>query len=425
MMLRLHDSSNRGSRTRRAGFSLIELLVSISIFVILATLALSAFRDSKHDKMASASRQISAAIGGARSRAAKSAEPRGIRLLRDKQDPSLISGLQYVGESQLFNGTLRVQIDSAGVVQLKTVQLGDWATIRNEGMLKPGNRIYIRTYSPDDTNPSDSISTAGRWYTIATQGFDPDNHKMQIVGAIDGAQWNPTALGTGPGGGGGAYQFYPYLSNTVGGGEPAFSNTLPIPYLLRLAPQELPETEPINLPPGAVVDLESSRIPTSWENFEDLNQNGILDGTEDSNINGNPLRSGRNNGILDDVQFDIPVSPNGTVTGPLNGSGPIYLYLCARDDVDRMRAMRSNSSGGVFAATRIPGDFENGYGPDHPSSERRLICIIPQTGLVYVSAVNGYDREADPTSSFYNVSVPGYGYADDPYSLARQGREDR
>ena len=392
-MLRLHDPSRRRQRSSRAGFSLVELLVSITIFVILATLAVSTFRDSKHDKLASASRQISASIGGARSRALKATETCGVRLLRDKQDYRLISGLQYVGESQMFDGTLRVQINSAGTVQLKSAQAGDWATLRNEGLLKPGSRVYLRTFNPGDTNPTAANSTGGRWYTIATQGFDPDNDKMQIVGMIDGSQWN-----SGANSGAGAYQFYPAAAADPL--ELTFSNTIPLPYLLRLSPQELPETEAIKLPPGMVVDLQSSRIPPSWTAFEDRNQNGVLDATED--LNGNT--------VLDDVNFDIPVSPNGTVTGVVAGNGPIYLYLCPRDDVDRLRAMSG------YAAGLIPGDFENGpaapYGPDHPSSERKLVCIIPQTGLVYIADVNGTDADNN-------------GFADDPFSLARQGRETR
>ncbi len=392
-MLRLHHSSKRRRlSTSRAGFSLVELLVSITIFIILATLALSAFRDSKHDKVAAGARQIHASLGGARSRASKTNEPRGVRLLQDRQDYTLITSIQYVGQSQLYDGNLRVQINSTGVVQLKTALANEWRDLRNEGLLKPGSQIYLRTFNPTDTNPTAANSTGGRWYTIATQNFDPDNNKLRIVGLVDGAQWNT---------GVGAYQFYPLAA--VDAAEPGFTNTLPIPYLLRLSPQELPETEAIKLPSGMVVDLQSSRIPAAWGAFEDRNLNGVLDTaapTED--INGNS--------ILDDVKFDIPVSPNGTVTGAISGNGPIYLYLCHRDDVDRMRALTGYTSG------LIPGDFENGtvapYGPNFPSSERKIVCIIPQTGLVYAALVNGVDANND-------------GWADDPFSLARAGREDR
>ena len=405
-MLRLHDTSIRLRRSSRAGFSLIEMLVSIAIFVILATLALSAFRDSKHDKVASASRQIFASIGGARSRAAKAVEPRGVRLQQSKLDYRLISSLQYVGQSQMYDGYLRVQINSSGTVQLKCNQSLDWQILRNEGLLRPGSRIYLRNSNPNDTNPSNitpdlAFSTGGRWYTIATQGFDPDNDKMRIVGLIDGAQWNSAANS-----GAGAYQSYP--ADVADAAEPTYSNTYPIPYLLRLSPQELPDAEAINLPPGMVIDLPSSRIPASWAAFEDRNQNGDLD-------TGAPTEDLNSNGILDDVKFDIPVSPNGTVSGAISGSGPIYLYLCHIDDVDRMRNMTGYPADAAITLAPtylIPGDFENGYGPDHPSSERKLVCIIPQTGLVYIAPVNGADADNN-------------GYADDPYSFAREGREDR
>ncbi len=406
--------------TRRAGFSLIEMLVSIAIFVILATLALSAFRDSKHDKVASASRQVFASIGGARSRAAKAVEPRGVRLQQSKLDYRLISSIQYVGQSQMYDGTLRVQIDSAGTVQLKSAQGGDWQILRNEGLLRPGSRIFLRTANPNATVLTAANSIGGRWYTVATSGFDPDNDKIRIVGLVDGARWNASANS-----GSGAYQSDPVAA--VDAAEPTFSNTFPVPYLLRLSPQELPDAEAINLPPGMVIDLPSSRIPASWAAFEDVNQNGTLDGTEDTN--GLPSRPGYNNGILDDVKFDIPVSPNGTVSGAISGSGAIYLYLCHIDDVDRMRSMAGYPASAALTLAPtylIPGDFENGsvapYGPDHPSSERKLVCIIPQTGLVYIAPVNGADLHTNGVLPLNNIPD---GWADDPYSFAREGREDR
>ena len=284
--------------------------------------------------------------------------------------------------------------------------------------------------------PTADNAVGSRWYTIGSQGFAPAGEdvnnngsldtgedlngsgaleieqRLQIVGMVDGAPWTIT-----PAFPAGIWQAQPDVA------PPALynstlSDTVPVPYLMRLSPQELPDTEPINLPPGMVVDLASSRVPPAWYTFEDTNQNGQLDPNEDDGNTSLPNDNG--NGVLDDVTFDIPVSPNGTITGPLTGSGPIYLYLCPRDDVDRMRAMLSTANGGVYgvnyAAGLIPGDFENGsvapYGPDHPSSERKIVCIIPQTGLVYIAAVNGVDANND-------------GWADDPYSLAREGREDR
>lgn len=433
----MHSLFIHRKRIRNA-FTLVELLVSITIFVILATLTVSAFRDSKHDKVASAARQITASINGARSRAVKAGEPRGIRLIRDLNDPWLITGIQYIGSGQLTNGTARVQINQRGDVRLRLPagQTGVWTDLSNLGLFKASARIRI---------PADE---SGRWYTVATRGFSPATDTIEIVGKIDTAQWiesNPPGLG----------RVYFDLDRTVSNnvanqGTPdedtnnngtidpgedvngngfldRWTNTVPIPYLLRLNTQELPDTEPISFPPGIVVDLLASQFPNSWKAFEDVNQNGLLDANENDGyvFSGSSYPDDDADGVLDEVNFDIPISPSGAVVGPLLGSGPIILYVCARDDIDRKQALTGydpattgfRRAGGAFRAPQVPGDFENysdpnsaAYNAEAPSSERKLVTLIPQTGLVYVADVLGTDADTN-------------GWADTPFTYARTGRE--
>lgn len=447
-------SLSRYRRTRSA-FTLVELLVSITIFVILATLTISAFRDSKHDKVASAARQVTASINGARSRAVKAGEPRGIRLIRDPNDPWLITGVQYIGSGQVTNGSARVQINQRGDVRLRlpAAQTGVWNDLSNLGLFKAGARIRI---------PADET---GRWYTVATNGFSPATDTIEIVGKLERSQWSDAAQPL-P-----RYAPNPFIyspqrnyfhiednidpqlivpntaafqgtpdedANNNGTMEPGedvnsngfldrWTNTVPIAYLLRLNTQELPDTEPISFPPGIVIDLLASQFPNSWKAFEDVNQNGLLDASEnDGNVfSGNAYPDDDADGVLDEVNFDIPISPSGAVVGPLLGSGPIILCVCARDDIDRKQALAGydpattgfRRAGGTFRTPQVPGDFENysdpnsaAYNAEAPSSERKLVTLIPQTGLVYVADVLGTDADTN-------------GWADTPFTYARTGRE--
>jgi hypothetical protein len=271
-------------------------------------------------------------------------------------------------------------------------------------LLQPGTRIRVPN------------NDSGRWYTISSFGFNPEGEDANCDGVLQTAEdLNGNTV------------LDPQRVTIVGVFDESVSNYIPqnrIPYLLRLNPHELPDAEPINLPPGIVIDLPSSIIPVAWKKFEDANLNGTLDANENDNGPANPYLPNpydNGDGILNSVNFDIPVSPNGTVGGAISGAGPIYLYISTREDIDRMRSMLSTSNGGLYGTDYlpglIPGDFENGYGPDHPSSERKVVCIIPQTGLVYIANVNGADADA--------AGTPGYGWADDPFSFARDGRETR
>lgn len=405
-MLRLLSRRSASHCATRAGFSLVELLVSIAILMILAVVTVTAFTDGKRDKISSGSRLITAMIHGAHSRAGRAIEPRGVRLLRDKSDYTLATGMQYIGLQDLYSGTVRVEMDSNGVAKLVSLQ-NVWADLRNEGLLRPGSQIYLFRYSAEVVNTANVSPIDGMWFTISSLEFAPDGEDVNYNGTLDpGEDLNgngtldtneqrvsikekiPYAVQTGN-------PTSPWVYPPVG---------QPIRYLLRLSPQELSGTEPKNLPPGTVIDLQSSRVPSRWcLDYEDINQDGEFNTSS-------PSEDKDSDGVFDIADCDFQISPNGTISGSLSGNGPIYLYICAREDVERLRAMPGYLPG------KIPGDFENStsppYGPDHPSSERRLVCIIPLTGLVYISSVDGHDDNND-------------GWADDPYSFARTGREGR
>ena len=86
------------------GFTLVELLVAVTIFAILATLAISTFRESDADRASAGAQQLRSMLEGARSRAIHDGQIRGVRLLADPNAPSNITSLVYVGAPRQYSG---------------------------------------------------------------------------------------------------------------------------------------------------------------------------------------------------------------------------------------------------------------------------------------------------------------------------------
>ena len=101
----------KGIGWRPKGFTLIELMVSISIVLVLATLTftlLNVTLDS--DRLKGGSRELQSFLTGARDRAVYAGQPRGVRLLPDPADPSTVRSFTYIGAPSNYTDGSLIQI---------------------------------------------------------------------------------------------------------------------------------------------------------------------------------------------------------------------------------------------------------------------------------------------------------------------------
>jgi len=101
-------------------------------------------------------------------------------------------------------------------------------------------------------------------------------------------------------------------------------------YRIELPPTILANEQPLPLDSNVVINLDFSEIPTGWNR-------------------------------------EILFSPNGSISGPMSASDPIYLYLCTVDDV-------------LSQPPRGPSDPDRG--------EALVIKITPQTGQIQTFPVS-------------------------------------
>jgi prepilin-type N-terminal cleavage/methylation domain-containing protein len=405
----------------RMGFTLLELLVVISIIVIIASMTLLTFNYARDaDRVSNAAASLKSTLSVARDFAVQAGKPRGVRLFLDENNYRAVTTMVFIDPSEEWTD---------GVIQLQR-----WDALNNSTLMPPSDGITDPNPGTLDINgdgvtgddPQDVWVVAGAgcgWWELKRRGLLFDGMMITI-----GDFTSPviTRLLNGPNGVQKLILGRPYRDpgDTPKDNITAFLSGGPETYSLQLAPRIVP-MDPVLLPQGIVIDLDGSKIPDAWRPFTGL-------GAQSS---GNAEYS---------RYVDIVYSPRGSIIGQAASAGVIHFYLCNAEDsvllkdefvkslagaaapatsqfakngqlLPNARVAAFNAlirSGGFIPADEIdsdtvawlPGFNENPY----LTRDRRVVSVFTQTGAVSVHPVNAVDSQPD-------------GIADDPYRFAETG----
>lgn len=414
--------SSRQHHPRRQGYTLVELLIVISIIVILLAMTVTAVNfNTDAERVRGGAAQVQSFLAGARDRAIYAKEARGVRFFLDPVNNRAVTTMVYIDPAEYWSdGVIQLQrMDSDGDGRTNPTadtdgdgtaeNYGDnvvvvagsgtaWWELKRRGMLFDGMRIRIPK------------GPTGNWYPIRTSLID-------ITAGPTATQRLILSI--------------PYRDpgDTPREQAKAFESGGPEDYELELPPRILP-MNPVILPQGTVIDLDGSRLPDAWR----------------PNV---PVAGAQGSGNLLYSQFmDIVFSPRGNVVGSAASAGVIHFYVCDNDDsvtlkeeftkslVDHVSApaspptLRYAANGqdlpiakvytfneGIRSIRFVPADeidsdnvsWLTGYN-DEPylTKDRRIVSVFTQTGAISVHPVNPTDSGPD-------------GLADDPYFFAETG----
>lgn len=352
----------------RAAFTLVELLVAIAIFSILAAIALTAVKESDQDRAAAGAQQLRSMIEGARSRAIHDGLPRGLRLLLDQNNPRIVTSIVYIGAPRVYDrpfpgilgpdgrpGAINVDDDGNGriddvrdlgwpgsddLVQRTTtgpysptwtITNPDWVNLWRRGLLKPntefsGARIKL---------PSNKSS--GKWYPITrVRALDSSDADVTTTNPNNAAKIRLTIAG---------HLDLPNIGNDVR-------------YALELAPSILPGSTPQPVANGVAIDLDGSNLPNSWR-IDNISNPGMP----------TPMNA-NDDGYI--TSLDILFSPRGEVIGDAASAGVLHFLIADVEDI---------ANAGLRFAQIVP---------PAPEKAERLVSLFARTGLVLTGQVNRF-----------------------------------
>ncbi|VAX41870.1 hypothetical protein MNBD_PLANCTO02-2907, partial [hydrothermal vent metagenome] len=220
------QQSWQSKRSSRLAFTLVELLVVMSILLILAGITLATINVTMNsERIGMGSRQVQAFIEGARDRALHAGQPRGVRFIIDQNlsdspgatNPKFYCrSMVYIGPPTLLNNGF-VSVDTSLPNTELTSFPSNWNNYYQRGLLADGARIRI--FNSTETN----------WY---------------ILKIVDDGSGNISQV---------------FLTRSFTG-----SSSTGQSYELQLEPAVLPLQEPRQFAQGIVIDVANSDVPTSW-----------------------------------------------------------------------------------------------------------------------------------------------------------------
>lgn len=406
------------TRSRRKAFTLIELIVVISILVILVSITAASMNwTAQKDRIPNGANEVASFTMGARDRAIFRRSPTGVRLILNQDgpinaagNPITVSSMMYIGSPEEVSGTISIEyLPAATSNPNHRRRLRFWSAGGNGVPGDVGdddmNNGVDDTGEFGDTAPKDDVQLNREFNDFA---------RLSRLGLLDtgvqislrpggSLEQNFTLIKQQPGTGPDNSDWLlsaDYTASNVGG-------CMDLKYTIKPLPAILPNQEPRDLPRGVVIDLESSRrkgaLPPGWVRY--------VGGSS-------PLQ-------LDHYQYsdymDIIFSPRGTGFGSSGASGLIHLVLAESADVERTDYPLDQIITVMGVDVIDEQDFyQLGLTPEQRpnAGQERVVTINPSSGKVSVSAL----QLDHPTSPPLPAGDPSVGIPIDPFRYAEVGK---
>lgn len=365
--LRQSDPTGGRVQSLRRGFTLVELLVVVSVMLILAVMTAAAINITvSGDKVRAGARQVQSYLAGARDRAIYSKAPRGVRFLLDPTNNRTVSSMVFIAPTDPWNqGVIQIErLDADGngapdsssplVVRgfdnnssdYRSNSPTDWFNLFTQGLITTGSRIKIPN---DDT---------GQWYTITTELITSADPKLHLTTAYQGpgqANQNTSAM------------------------EAFAPGSGPTTYLLELPPSVMPNQEVVLMPKGSVIHLDRSS-----NNFEQF------DAATPASGRGNklpsawlfPTTTADPSGFDYTSRMDVMFSPRGVVVGTAAQRGIIHFYIADQKDADRDRLYWSSPSSYPTVSAPEYGTWSDPTANGYERGDKIILSLFTRTGAI-------------------------------------------